>query len=90
MRLPDQSGSFHYSRTFASPLIPIPILGTVIGAVVGAGVGAVLGERGVSGTEWGRSAKIGAGAAAGRAASVIVKSLLTALCGAILTVAAFV
>jgi len=73
-----------------SVLIPVPIVGTIVGAVVGAGLGAVAGERGIAGRSWGRSAKIGAGAAAGRAVSVLVKSVLTALCGAILTVAAFV
>ena len=68
----------------------VPIVGTIVGAVLGAALGAIVGERGVAGKTWARSGKIAAGAAAGRAVAMVVKSVLTALCGLILTIAAFV
>jgi len=73
-----------------SVFIPVPVLGTVTGAVVGAAGGAVAGERGVAEANWRQTARVGTGAAAGRLISVIAKTVLTACCGGLLTVAAFV
>ena len=73
-----------------SVLIPVPVLGTIAGAVVGAALGAVAGERGIDASDWRRTARVGTGAAASRLVSVVAKTLLTAACGGLLTIAAFV
>ena len=73
---------------FGSFLIPVPIVGTILGAVIGAGLGAVTGERGISGRTWQDSVRVGAGAAKGRFVATVVKTILAAIVGLILCVAA--
>lgn len=68
-------------------LIPIPILGTLLGAIAGAGLATAAAERGVAGRTWKESTTSAAGAAAGRAAAVFVKTAI-ALAQAILVTAA--
>jgi len=65
-------------------------IGTILGAVVGAGVGAALMERTHKHQTWETSAKVGTGAAVGRFAATIIKTVITAAIGVTLTVAAFV
>lgn len=73
-----------------SILIPVPIAGTIIGAVAGAGLGALAGERGIANKSWGQATKVAGGAAAGRAAALIVKIALAVVVCVLLTAAAFI
>jgi uncharacterized protein YqgC (DUF456 family) len=68
----------------------VPILGTIVGAVVGAGLGALVMERGVEGKTWSASAKAGSGAAVGRFAATVMKTVIASAVGGTLIVAAFV
>lgn len=68
----------------------LPIIGTIAGAVLGAGLGAVAGERGIRGRSWREAARVGQGAMVGRFIALIVKVVLAAAIGVLLTVAAFV
>ncbi len=65
-------------------------IGTILGAVVGAGVGAALMERTHAHQTWESSARIGTGAAIGRFAATIIKTVITAAIGITLSIAAFV
>ena len=71
-------------------LVMLPILGTIIGAVLGAGLAAGLVERGVKQKEWGESAKVAGGAAAGRLVSIIVKGTIALVLGGALTAACLI
>lgn len=71
-----------------TPLIPIPIVGTIAGAVIGAGLAATIVELGIHKKPWRESLKVGGGAAAGRLVAVIIKGVLALACAVILTVAA--
>lgn len=68
----------------------VPILGTIVGGVIGAGVGAVALEKGVSQRTWGQAAKIGQGAAVGRAVSVVMKAAVAAIIGVSLMIDAWI
>lgn len=70
-------------------LIPIPILGTILGAIAGAGIGAGLAERGIAQKGWGQSWRVGAGAAKGRAFSLVLKTICCLLMAIIVTVDLF-
>jgi uncharacterized protein len=70
-----------------SIFIPVPLIGTVAGAVLGAGLGAILAERHIARRSWSHSYQIGQGAAVGRLISTVVKGVLAAAVGVILTVA---
>jgi uncharacterized protein len=67
--------------------IVIPIVGAIPGGIVGAGVGAVLGERHLGKKSWEAAARVGQGAAAGRAVATIAKSAAAAIIGGTLLVA---
>lgn len=67
----------------------IPIVGTIVGAVLGAGLGAVAGERGIAGKTWADSYKVGKGAASARAFAILLKTVVAAVVGAVLTAAVF-
>jgi hypothetical protein len=67
--------------------IVIPIVGAIIGGVVGAGIGAIVGQRGIAGSTWSHSLRVGTGAAAGRFVATIAKVGATVLIGIILMVA---
>ncbi len=71
-------------------LIPIPILGTILGAALGAGIGAVIAERHNGEKSWRQASTIGAGAAVGRLAAIVVKVAFAFVVAAILCVGAFV
>ncbi|MBX3378257.1 MAG: DUF456 family protein [Phycisphaeraceae bacterium] len=68
----------------------VPILGTIVGGVIGAGVGAVVLEKGVAQRSWGQAARIGQGAAVGRAVSVVMKAAVAAAIGVSLTIDALI
>jgi hypothetical protein len=58
-----------------TPLIPIPVLGTLIGAIAGAFVGALIGETtGANAGAMRDAVAPAAGAAAGRAAGTLIKT----------------
>lgn len=69
--------------------IPVPIVGTIAGGVIGAGLLAMIAEVGVSQRTWKDSAKVGAGAAAGRVVALVVKGGIAAVIGILLSTAAF-
>lgn len=71
-------------------LVPIPIVGTFVGAVLGAGIGALVLERGIGKKSWTDSYTIGKGAAVGRFTATIIKGIIAAVIGVVLTVAALV
>lgn len=68
----------------------LPILGTIAGGVLGAGVGALALERGIAQRSWAEAARIGQGAAVGRAVSVVIKSAATVAIGVSLTIDALI
>lgn len=68
----------------------LPPIGTVAGAVLGAGVGALVAERGLANKGWRESAQVGTGAAAGRLAATLVKTVISGAVALTLVVAAFV
>lgn len=68
----------------------VPILGTIVGGVLGAGLGALVLERGIAQRSWEQAARIGQGAAVGRAVSLLVKTALTAVIGISLTIDALI
>ncbi len=70
-----------------TPLIPIPVLGTLVGAVVGAGLGAMVMERTKPERTWGHSLRVGQGAAIGRLVATVVKTTLAAAVAVQLAVA---
>ncbi len=70
--------------------VPPPPLGTILGAAIGAGMGAMLAERFIKKRELHQSAKIAAGAAAGRLVAVVIKTSLCVIIAGVLITAAFV
>lgn len=72
----------------ATPLIPVPILGTILGGCLGAFAGAAILEH-VGGQETRAALRAGGGAAAGRAVGVITKVFLGAVIWVWVVVAAF-
>lgn len=68
----------------------LPVVGTLFGAVLGAGLGALVAERGIAKRTWGDAYSIGKGAAIGRFAATVVKALVAAAVGVVLTIAAVV
>lgn len=68
----------------------VPILGTIAGGVIGAGFGAFALERGVAQRSWEQAAKIGRGAAVGRAAALFLKVAIAAAIGICLTADALI
>lgn len=64
----------------------VPILGTIVGGVIGAGLGALVFERGIAQRSWKDSARIGQGAAVGRAVSIVMKAAVAAGIGVSLTI----
>jgi len=74
----------------AGTFIPPPIIGNILGAALGAGLGAVVGEVRFAKRDWRASAKVGAGAAAGRLVAVVFKTAAAGVVAGILIVAAFV
>jgi uncharacterized protein YqgC (DUF456 family) len=68
----------------------VPIIGTIVGAVLGAGIGAVAAERGIKGRTWRDSAKAGQGAAVGRLAATVLKTILAVFIALLLSVAVLV
>ncbi len=73
----------------AGTFVPVPILGTIAGAALGAGAGALVAERFIKKRGLEHSARIAAGAAAGRLVAVVVKTAICALVGVVVTAAAF-
>ncbi|MGD9690128.1 MAG: DUF456 family protein [Phycisphaerales bacterium] len=73
----------------AGIFIPPPIIGSILGAALGAGVGAMLAERVIKKRDSHDAARIGAGAAAGRLVSLIVKGAIAAGIATTLSVAVF-
>jgi len=73
-----------------TPLIPIPIVGSILGGAIGAGVGALLLELGGGEKTWSQSARIGGGAAIGRLTASVMKIAVAAAAGAVLGVVALV
>lgn len=67
-------------------VIPIPVVGTILGGAIGAGLGALVAERHGGRMTWRDSAKVGGGAAAGRLVATIVKTILAAAVGVVLTI----
>lgn len=67
----------------------MPLLGTILGAAIGAGLGALLLEQAAGTKTWTQSAKIGAGAAAGRFVATLFKAGFAGLIAIVLSVAAF-
>lgn len=64
-----------------TPLIPIPIVGSVLGGLAGCFAGAFVVERHVHG-DAGKSARVGLGAAIGRLVGLLIKLLAAfAMCG---------
>ena len=70
--------------------IPIPLVGTFVGAAIGAGLGAFLGEITKSGATISGSLKPAGGAAAGRVAGTLSKTVIAAVTWIALSIAAFV
>lgn len=68
----------------------VPIIGTIVGAVLGAGLGAIIAERGLQGRTWRDSAKAGQGAAAGRLAATVLKTILAVFIALLLSIAVLV
>ena len=74
-----------------TPLIPIPVLGTLIGALLGTFVGAWLGEAGsIRAEDPAATFKAASGAAVGRLAGTLGKSMVAVVVWVLLVVAAFV
>ena len=73
-----------------TPLIPIPVLGTLVRAVVGAALGAAIMERTKETRTWGDSLRVGQGAAIGRLIATIVKTTLAAVDAVQLSIAFWV
>lgn len=71
-------------------VILIPVIGTILGGVIGAAAGTIAAERGIKGRTWRESGRAGAGAAAGRAVAVVLKSGLAVVVAILLTAAAFI
>ncbi len=61
-----------------TPLIPIPIVGTLVGAAIGAGLGSVLGDK-WAGRQWGEALKGGQGAAIGKLGGSVAKLTVAVL-----------
>lgn len=68
----------------------VPILGTIVGGVIGAGLGALVLERGIAQRSWSQAARIGRGAAVGRALSVVMKAVVAAAIGVSLMIDALI
>jgi uncharacterized protein YqgC (DUF456 family) len=68
----------------------LPILGTIIGGVIGAGAGALALERGIAQKSWKNAARIGQGAAIGRAISIVMKAAVAAGIGISLMIDALI
>ena len=74
-----------------TPLIPIPVIGTLIGAVMGTFSGAVIGEvTHTDASTVGGVAKSATGATVGRILGVLGKTGVAAVCWCILVVTPFV
>jgi len=71
-------------------LIPFPILGTILGAIIGAGLAAFVAERTVLDRTWKDAARVGRGAAIGRASALVIKTGFAAVIAIQLTIAAAV
>ncbi|HYE63681.1 MAG TPA: DUF456 domain-containing protein [Phycisphaerales bacterium] len=67
-----------------SPII-FPI-GTIVGAVLGAAVGTMIIERGSQGKTWAETTRAGKGAAMGRLAATLIKTVLAGVIAIILTI----
>ena len=61
-------------------------VGTILGGAVGAGLGALIFERHAGEMSWGASMKVGTGAAAGRLAATLMKTVFAAIVAVILSV----
>ncbi len=68
----------------------VPVIGTIAGGVIGAGLGALALERGIGQQTWTQSAKVGGGAAVGKAVALFVKTSLAAAIGISLTIDAMI
>ncbi len=68
----------------------IPVVGAIPGGVIGAGLGAIAGQRGITGSSWSQSWRVGAGAATGRLVATIAKAGAAGVIGGILLVAVWV
>jgi hypothetical protein len=74
-----------------TPIIPIPVIGTLIGAVLGTFIGAVIGEvTQKDPSSMGEVAKSASGATVGRILGVLGKTGVAAVCWCILVVTPFV
>ena len=72
----------------ATPLIPIPIIGTIIGACFGAGLATWVTER-ITGKEHNESVRSGVGAGTGVLLGTVSKFLIGCLIWLLITIAAF-
>ena len=70
-------------------VIPIPLIGTFAGAAIGAGLGAFVGEISKPGATLTGSLKPAGGAAAGRVAGTLSKTIIAAITWITLTIAVF-
>ncbi len=70
-------------------VIPIPLIGTFIGAAIGAGLGAFIGEVTKPGATITGSLKPAGGAAVGRVAGTVSKSIVAAITWIALSIAVF-
>lgn len=71
-------------------LIPFPVLGTILGAIIGAGLAAFIAERTVIDRTWKDAARVGRGAAIGRASALVIKTGFAVVIAIQLTIAAAV
>ena len=71
-------------------IIPIPLIGTFVGAAIGAGLGAFIGEITKAGATITGSLKPAGGAAAGRVAGTLSKTIVAAITWIALSIAVFI